>query len=674
MPEQDFKILLTLFSDVFAGRHDVYAEAYQHPHKPGRVSYAKKQESLTPSVLADHLNGIRRIGIYPLVDNYVRWFAVDFDAPKGTDDNLSDAEKFALAWTEAEKQAAEFETAGLFVALERSRSGKGVHIWGFFDEPIEALTVLRALKPLLLDAATYDRMYPVQSSVTDGGYGNLIALPFHGESLKEGNTAFLNRDTLEPMGPAAFLQGVTFNNRFVVEELAERAPKESAGNDGTAGAYTRNDGDYETDFSGRPERPIGGFLKMVSEYGCKFMRHAVKDAATINQEEWWVAVGQTTCFKKGRDAAHLLSQLDKARYSPEVTDETYDRLLQHPPHGCAYIHAKFPQYACSDCPMKAPYHIAKKPILQLVGETTSSLVKGNWKSAMTRVRERNSGKAKIGIRWGLPILDDFTRARPGEFVVIGARPSIGKTAFMVDRTFEMALDGTPVFVFSGETGETGLSDRYLSRVSGIDSLLLRGEGMRTLTEHELDRLEDAAKLLAKIPLFINYSATRADQILDLIEETILENRIPLDQPYVVFQDYLQFGNPGDGGASEEYGRLTKVSAEFKFVAKILQNTFVTFSQLKRDTEGDEKPDLDSFKGTGRIEEAADLAMVLAGDRTSSPVAQRWLHGLKQREGPVGWTIKLLMHQACSKFETLQLEPQVESKDLFASEPDAQKEL
>lgn len=674
MPDNDFKLILTLFSDVFAGRHDVYAEAYKHPHKPGRVSYALKQESLTPSVLADHLNGVRRIGIYPLVDNYVRWFAVDFDAPKGTDVNLSDEEKFALAWAEADKQAIKFEEAGLFVFLERSRSGKGVHIWGFFDEPIEALIVLRALKPLLLDAATYDRMYPVQSSVTDGGYGNLIALPFHGESLKAGNTAFLNRDTLEPIEPLAFLQGTTFNNRFVVEELAEHAPKEKNNVEGAVGTYVRTDGDYEGDFSGRPEKPISGFLKMISQYGCKFMHHAVKDAATISQEEWWVALGQTTCFKRGRDAAHLLSQLDKARYSPEVTDETFDRLLQHPPHGCAYIHAKFPQYACNDCPMKAPYHVAKKPILQLVGETTSSLEKGNWQGAMKRVRERNSGKAKIGIRWGLPILDDYTRARPGEFVVIGARPSIGKTAFMVDRTFEMALNGTPVFVFSGETGETGLTDRYLSRASGIDSLLLRGEGMRPLTAEELEQLDAAAVVLETIPLYINYSATRADQILDLIEQSILENRIPLDEPYVVFQDYLQFGNPGDGGASEEYGRLTKVSAEFKFVAKILLQTFVTFSQLKRDTEGDEKPDLDSFKGTGRIEEAADLAMVLAGDRTSSPVVQRFLHGLKQREGPVGWTIKLLMKQACSQFNTLQLEPQAEAKDLFAAEPDGQKEL
>lgn len=667
--EQHF---LALFADVFSGRHDCYAEAFKHPHKPGKVSYAKKLEPLTNIVLNDHLKGIRRIGVYPLVDNYVRWFAVDFDAPKEMPE-LYDEQKFLAAWGEADKQAQRFEEAGIFVYLERSRA-KGVHIWGFFDEPVEADTVLKALKPLLIDAETYDRMYPVQKEVKEGGFGNLIALPFHGDSVKEGKTSFLNRDTLEVIDPLVFLQSVTFNNRYVVEELAEKAPKEINKPVDLDRERARFDGDYEGSFSGRPPKPIRGFLKMVSEFGCKFMNHSVKDAKSLTQEEWWVALGQLTCFKGGRDAAHLISMLDKDRYSPEVTDETYDRLLQHPPHGCAYIHAKFPKFACSDCPMKAPYHCATKPILSLVGETATALTRPNWKNAIARIRDRNSGKTKIGIRWGLPVLDDYTRLRPADLIVIGARPSIGKTAFMVDRAVAIALEKTPVFIFSGETGEIGLTDRVLSRLSGIDSKRLRGESPIPLNEADFARLEDARALLEKLPLYINFSATRADQILDLIEETILNERIPLDQEYVIFQDYLQFGNAGDGGASEEYGRLTKVTAEFKFVAKILQRAFVTFSQLKRDTEGDEKPDLDAFKGTGRIEEAADVAMVLAGDRVSGSVAQRWLHSLKQREGEVGWTIRMLMHQAISSFQTIALQEQAEKRDLFAEEPTGTEEL
>lgn len=668
--EQHF---LALFADVFSGRHDCYAEAYKHPHKPGKLSYAKKLEPLTNIVLSDHLKGVRRIGVYPLVDNYVRWFAVDFDAPKGTADTLSEEEKFILAWGEADKQAQVFEEAGLFVYLERSRA-KGVHLWGFFDEPVEAETVLKGLKPLLLDAESYDRMYPVQKEVKEGGFGNLIALPFHGESLTQAKTAFLNRETLEVIEPLEFMRSITFNNRYVIEELAEKAPKDVTRVIELDRENARFDGDYEGNFSGRPAKPIRGFLKMISEFGCKFMNHAVKDAKTISQEEWWVALGQLTCFKEGRSAAHLMSQLDTERYSPEVTDETFDRLLQHPPHGCAYIHAKFPKFACNDCPMKAPYHCATKPILSLVGETATALTRPNWKNAIERIRDRNSGKTKIGIKWGLPVLDDYTRLRRADLIVIGARPSIGKTAFMVDRAVAISLEKTPVFIFSGETGEIGLTDRLLSRLTGIDSKRLRGESPIALAAEDYERLDEARQLLERMPLYINFSATRADQILELIEETILAERIPLDQEYVIFQDYLQFGNPGDGGASEEYGRLTKVTAEFKFVAKILQRAFVTFSQLKRDTEGDEKPDLDTFKGTGRIEEAADVAMVLSGDRVSGSVAQRWLHNLKQREGEVGWSIRMLIHQAVSRFETIALQEQEQKKDLFEDEPSGTEEL
>jgi replicative DNA helicase len=1022
--------LVALVADVFAGRFDVYAQAFPHPHKKDKVSYAKKEEPLTNRVLLDHLEGRRRIGVYPLVDNYVRWFAVDYDAPKELQEDGTNRvidNPFPKAWEEAMAQAEVFEREGLFVYLERSRSGKGVHLWGFFEEPVEAMMVLKALKPLLLDATAYDRFYPVQSEVEEGGYGNLIALPFHGKSLVEENTAFLNTDTLEPIGPESFLNSIQFNNRYVIEELALKAPKDTIIYSGSA--HIRSDGDYDANFSGRPAKPIRGFLKMISEYGNKFMHHAVRDARSITQEEWWVAIGQCTCFQHGREAAHLISQLDPDRYSAAVTDETYDRLLQHPPHGCNYIHAKFPNYACSNCDMKAPYHIASKPILQLVSESKATLARPDWNAAYKRVRDRNSGAKQPGITWGLPEMDQITRLRKAELIVIGARPSIGKafteatrvmtptgwaridalhkgdevigrngkacnivgvfpqgeipvfkvtfsdgasveccdehqwftltrndikrgrkgsvktlaeiraslrmwkdgranhavplvepiefataaplpvdpyvlgawlgdgdwssslrlsnsekhvrervcaglpeedymdcahvqslrivrrvpvtesgklvgavtrahfkamglegtksatkfipepylrasitdriallqglcdtdghvcvpggfsvevctasprlaagikelvqglggiisetvrathytvkgvrtpvqashrlcfhldngvvpvsspkhlehyrseerirqqrrwivaiepagvksarcisvdasdslyvvegavvthnTAFMVDRMYDLARRGVPVLGFSAETGEESLTDRMMSRVANVDSILLRGEGPRPLTEEENKRVAAAILELEKLPLFLNFSATRPDQILDLIEETILVNRIPLDQDYVIFFDFLQFGNPTDGGASEEYGRLTKFTAELKFIAKILQQAFVVFSQLKRDTEGDEKPDLDAFKGTGKIEETADVALVLSGERTSGSIAQRWLHGLKQREGIVGWTIKLLMHQATSRFEAVGSQATAPPKDLFAAVPDAIKEL
>lgn len=661
--------LVQLFADVFSGRFDCYAEAYPDPNKPNKVRYVLKKEPLTQDVLLDHLEGRRRIGIYPLVDGYVRWFAVDFDAPKD-EDGRPVPDPFPLAWQEAEAQATSFETAGLFVYLERSRSGDGVHLWGFFDEPVEASLVLKALKPLLVNADSFDRMYPVQKAVKEGGYGNLIALPFHGESLESEKTAFLNRETLEPIEPIEFLRSVAFNNRYVIEELAENAPRELY--ELVTSSERVEHGEIDPSFTGRPERPLSGFLKLISPFGCKFMHHCTKDAKKISQEEWWVAIGQTTCFEHGRDAAHLISMLDPERYDPKTVDETYDRISQHPPHGCAYIRAKFEEHACAACPMKAPYHQATKPILSLVGSTTNPLAKPNWKAALKRIVGRNAGEVQNGIQWRTAGLDRYTRIRRGEFIVVGARPSVGKTAFMVDAIINLALEKVPVLVFSAETGEIPLTDRIIARLTQIDSKILRGEGLRPIIAEEIERVEDAVKLLELMPIYINFGATRADQILALVEETVLVNRIPLDQEFVVFMDYLQFGNATDTGKGDtEYTRISKVSSEFKGIGMILNQAFIALAQLNRGAEGEDDPKMSDAKSSGQIEQDANVFLALTGERMPGPVAKRSLHLLKDKEAEAGHRIDLLLHQSYCHFEPLfPKEADTEKKDLFATKVDA----
>ena len=86
---------------------------------------------------------------------------------------------------------------------ERSRSGRGAHLWIFFNQKISA-NLARKFGFALLDKGAetvnmksfryYDRMLPAQNHVPDGGIGNLIALPLQGQALKEGNSAFIDEN------------------------------------------------------------------------------------------------------------------------------------------------------------------------------------------------------------------------------------------------------------------------------------------------------------------------------------------------------------------------------------------------------------------------------------------------------------------------------------------------
>ena len=87
------------------------------------------------------------------------------------------------------------------IYVEKSRSGNGAHIWIFFEESIPAriarkmgnILLTKTMEIASLDLDSYDRLFPNQDIMPKGGFGNLIALPFQGESSKSGNTVFVDK-------------------------------------------------------------------------------------------------------------------------------------------------------------------------------------------------------------------------------------------------------------------------------------------------------------------------------------------------------------------------------------------------------------------------------------------------------------------------------------------------
>src|ERR1700681_2982492 len=202
---------ISLFRSLFRGREDVYAIRWEgkggksgyspagvmdwraiHAAKPEeRKKVARKTRTLQPltdSAIRDHLTGKQTIGVYPLLPDETCWFlAVDFDKKTWEYDSLA----FLATCQELNVPA----------ALERSRSGKGCHIWIFFDRAVPAIAA-RKLGCVILTRTmerrhqvgldSYDRFFPSQDTMPKGGLGNLIALPLQFTPRKSGNSVFVD--------------------------------------------------------------------------------------------------------------------------------------------------------------------------------------------------------------------------------------------------------------------------------------------------------------------------------------------------------------------------------------------------------------------------------------------------------------------------------------------------
>lgn len=220
--------MATRFFSMFWGREDVYAKRGRNggyfpqcdnrwsdrlcPKQRGVRIFCDECENtkwtrLDVKKIIAHLMGYREdasdvIGVYPLLPNGTcRFIVIDFD----NHEKGAEATDFANTDNEWHKEVDALrkicELNGIKPLVERSRSGKGAHVWFFFKKAIPAW-VARNFGFLLLDKGSasinlksfhyYDRMYPAQDVASS--IGNLIALPLQGQALKSGNSAFVDEN------------------------------------------------------------------------------------------------------------------------------------------------------------------------------------------------------------------------------------------------------------------------------------------------------------------------------------------------------------------------------------------------------------------------------------------------------------------------------------------------
>jgi superfamily II DNA or RNA helicase len=233
-----------VFRALFRGREEIFPTRFVSK-KTGKAGYAPAcankfvrgvcelprvkcsecpNQAFTPvddRMVLDHLRGRHVMGVYPLLEDETCWFlAIDFDKSSWQEDVGAFGETC--------------RAIGVPVAVERSRSGNGAHVWFFFEAPVAASVARKMGCSLLtetmsrrhqLSMGSYDRLFPNQDTMPRGGFGNLIALPLQYEPRQQGNTVFVDASFQPHEDQWSYLASLPRIASSFVEDLAAEATR-----------------------------------------------------------------------------------------------------------------------------------------------------------------------------------------------------------------------------------------------------------------------------------------------------------------------------------------------------------------------------------------------------------------------------------------------------------------
>jgi replicative DNA helicase len=248
-----------------------------------------------------------------------------------------------------------------------------------------------------------------------------------------------------------------------------------------------------------------------------------------------------------------------------------------------------------------------------------------------------------GMPSGFKELDQLTLGfQNSEFIVIGARPSVGKTAFALTIAANLAIrNKVPVGFFSLEMSSMAIMQRLLSMEARLDSQRMR-TGM--LSPADFSRLTDAASKIYDAPLYISDSPDL--KILDLRAQA---RRMKSNQDVkIIFVDYITLIGT-ENRELPRHEQIAEVSRSLKSLARELNLPVVALSQVRRETEG-KKPSLADLRESGSIEQDADVVIFIHTEELKNE--SREIAVAKQRNGPVG-EIQLAFVARYTRFEALE---------------------
>uniref|UniRef100_UPI00374EB42E replicative DNA helicase n=1 Tax=Clostridium butyricum TaxID=1492 RepID=UPI00374EB42E len=220
--------------------------------------------------------------------------------------------------------------------------------------------------------------------------------------------------------------------------------------------------------------------------------------------------------------------------------------------------------------------------------------------AFVKLEKRcKNGGGLVGISTGFKGIDDITGGlKPGEFVIVAARPSMGKTAFALNIA-QSASRTRSVIIFSLEMETESLLNRMIS-----SSCMIKMNDIQsgTLTDDQFVRIMKRTSELGKRNLYIDDKSTMLSDIKALCRKQKLQKGLD-----VIVIDYLQLIRT-TMKANQREQEVSYISKELKSLAKELNITVIALSQLSRapETRNDHRPMLSDLRESGSIEQDADI--------------------------------------------------------------------
>jgi replicative DNA helicase len=266
------------------------------------------------------------------------------------------------------------------------------------------------------------------------------------------------------------------------------------------------------------------------------------------------------------------------------------------------------------------------------------------REAYSLILARAAGdRAVTGLETGWFDLDALTGGfQPGELVVVGARPSVGKTAFMAGCVLHLASRAIPTLTFSLEQRPVEIGERFLSAWAGVNTHRTR---KGTITDADDASLNGALRDFAAFPGHVSRMISVTPR--DLLAES---RRWKLKHGIrAVFLDYLQLIVPQEVRGIPRHEQVAATTRRLKLMARELQIPVVVLAQLNRDIEegSGRRPRLSDLKESGAIEQDADTVLFI--HRPVDMTDKREIIVSKQRNGPTG-DVVLTFRKEFMRFE------------------------